>query len=260
MTNHHAIAPRLQEVAPRIVELLSTGEVVEESGRATGIIADALDADPGYVAAALLSLEAEGQIVRRMQGKRTYAIRLTTDDDDREAIALAVALRREQELAVRAANKAATVGDGQREAATSNSSPAVVEPPPPPPPEPRRFIDHEALAAALLRQAIDAAMTPTRAVADLAETKLRLGEQTEECQRLRRQLREAQDLVAALKADTEGLRHRAQLAEANLQRAIVAPLDVDRARELRDLERTMRTKPGAYAGNGERTNNDHPHR
>lgn len=105
---------------------------------------------------------------------------------------------------------------------------------------------------ALLKYVVDYAMQPPdEAVADAQR---RLGRMTEEVQRLRNKLREAQDVVGAQIAELAGLRSRAQTAEANVMRVTGRhpAASESRERQLKELAAIMRARPGAYAGNVDR--------
>jgi hypothetical protein len=84
---------------------------------------------------------------------------------------------------------------------------------------------------------------------EIANLTRRLGEQTSYVERLRRDLREAQDEVIAAKFDRDGLRARAQAAEHNLRVATGA--DAQRiidAEVHRQIDKMMRQAPGSQHG------------
>lgn len=263
----------LERLRPKILAALAETSVEDRhSGRATGILAERLEGeDAGYVSNALLEMERAGEVVREVKGRRTYMIRLPRPDDDMEAI------RREVDARVELLVKQRMAGTERKKAAEARvlalvpdedhtdahgAGPASVGSQRPPTPVPGRVhpsvpmsmpkgeIDLGMLASRLLEAAIDAANAPKRQQHELEQTVRRLGEQTEQTQRLRTKLREAEDLVVALQRDNDGLRARAQRAEENLNKMTgVRPLDQRREQELRELARTMQAKPGAYAGN-----------
>jgi ribosomal protein S18 len=288
----------MNRLRPKILEALAKGAIEDrQSGRATGMLAERLeDEDAGYVSNALLAMEKNGEVVREVNGRRTYVIRLPRPDDDMEAIKREVEARVQVVAAQRTAGVQRKLAEKEKSARVLALVPdesvpaargAVTEPPPstslmaptgPPPsvsaaagsPAPmgnesaqvhpsvpgtiaRDNFDYGKLAGILLEKAIDAANTPVRNQRELADAVKRLGEQTEETQRLRRKERELQDIITALKSDNEHLRTRAQRAEENLNKMTgLKPLDHRREQELKELARTMAAKPGAYAGNVDR--------
>ncbi len=69
--------PRVSEFRQHIIEfLVANGPVVNDSGRATSILKDAVGYESGDAAfgALISSMEKDGQITRDIRGKRTYGI------------------------------------------------------------------------------------------------------------------------------------------------------------------------------------------
>ena len=116
--------------------------------------------------------------------------------------------------------------------------------------EPEPAVDVEALAAALLRQVIDAATSPARIERDLHGIQARLATALEENARMRRKLGEAEDLLHARKVELDGLRSRVIAAETSARESLLklngtatAVLGAARERELRELARDMSQPP-----------------
>jgi hypothetical protein len=73
-------APQTPPLTERIVAELAAGPIVDRpSGRAGGILARRLGAEPKPVADALHRLDRAGRIARDLNGRRCYEIRLTGD-------------------------------------------------------------------------------------------------------------------------------------------------------------------------------------
>lgn len=249
----------MKKAAPLLLDVLKrTGTVRDTTGRASDKLATMAGINRLLAIETLKLMERDGQIVRDIRGKRTFEIRLPKPGETPEQIRKRALDRAAQPPSGRTPKpKAGTPTEAM--VVAHMPPPAPPEPTPPPAPEPATEIKIETteLAAALLRHVIDLANAPNRNEQQTAQLKRdyqtsqqRLGDAVAETQRLRRQLREAQDLATALKDETEGLRQRAQLAEHNLKQALTAPpLDTERERQLRELTKVMQTKPGAYAGN-----------
>jgi hypothetical protein len=122
--------------------------------------------------------------------------------------------------------------------------------PPPPPPE---YEVASAVATALMAQVVDIIMSNGGAVLGVKNAQLkdevlqltqRLGEQTAYAQRLRRELDQAKDTLAATILERDGLRMRAQEAERNLK--IATGADAQRLIDVevhKALDKMMRQKP-----------------
>jgi hypothetical protein len=85
----------------------------------------------------------------------------------------------------------------------------------------------------------------TKLVEELTQARQRLGEQTGYVDKLRRQLREAQDSVIAANHERDGLRQRALNAEANLAKVMSPEAGKLLEAELhKEVDKLMRQRPG----------------
>lgn len=111
-----------------------------------------------------------------------------------------------------------------------------------------------AVATALLAQCIEVLTTNgadmlvaknARLTEELTQARQRLGEQTGYVDRLRRELRQAQDEVIAAKLERDGMRQRAQAAEHNLRVATSPEAGKLLEAELhKQVDKLMRQRPG----------------
>jgi hypothetical protein len=85
----------------------------------------------------------------------------------------------------------------------------------------------------------------TKLTEELTQTRQRLGEQTGYVERLRRDLRQAQDQVIAANHERDGLRARALAAEANLAKVMSPEAGKLLEAELhKEVDKLMRQRPG----------------
>lgn len=254
---------------PALSSLWVDGPVVNDSGRAGLVLRDRaarFGLDPGRDPASVVTAFRQGAfdlfVERRTRGKRTFVIRL-----------IAVAERWLPYL-----TKIETATVPTRDAVSSGSddvaSPAAPEPAPAveavpggdvstnghsdgsaavavPGPAPVEFELTNAVATALLTQVVEIISTGKSAAPELGRLRLdvealeeRLGVQVGYVDKLRRDLREAGDEIAALKVERDGLRQRLRAAEHNLRVATGA----DAARIIdaevqRQVDRIMRERP-----------------
>lgn len=196
-------------------KLLPFLPVFDKTGKATQILAERSGyvGTPSGLAQLLKSMEADGEIVRDVRGKRTYSIQIP----------------------------------GTRAMESTPASSEPVETPAPASPAPA--FDYDALAGSLLERVIAAAMAPEKLQADFKSMSARLSAVLEDNDRLRSKLSIAVDEVNALKLVNDGLRQRMLAMQSNLDAMLKAPhVSIGREAEdyLRELARLMRQPPNHH--------------
>jgi hypothetical protein len=237
------------------------GPVIDPKGFAMRTLADrarSTRSDTGNNSALLRDPPMHVCVERKIRGRRTDAIRLVALPEswvDRIA-----------EIEQVAQANAATNGFGTPIAVDAVTHEPIVVPPvsvaegatvhtqPDTPPELADAIAHALwtrLLDTLAGNRIDSGEL-VRLRADVDQLRGRLGEQTGYADRLRRELRQAQDDLIAAVHERDGLRQRLHACETNL-RAATSSTDTQRiidAEVRRQLDRVMRTKPVGPATHG----------
>lgn len=220
------------------------GTIVDRSGFAIGTLtqrAQAIDSRVANVTMALTAPAMAACVERDLRGKRTLAIRLVCLPEEWYNLV-------ERPDASPAVEPAPLPFD----APPIVQAPQVLSLPELPPPG----IDGEvagAVATALLARVVDiinaagqgsTAPFVAKLESDVRQLERRLGEQTGYVDRLRRDLRETGEELAATKLERDGLRQRLAVAERNL--AVAVSPDAQRVIDQevrRQIDRFMREKP-----------------
>lgn len=247
----HSFKLSLQMPRSRLVVLKALyrhGKIIDKSGFAMGHLADRVqefDALAFNVAAVVTAPMMQACIERVTNGRRTMSVQLT---------ALPKSWLRLVEGALSSEPVDETV---DVPAADSRLSAHPLEVPAPTPLADVAPVEGQlagSVAMALLAQVIEVLTTNgadmlvaknVKLTEELTQARQRLGEQTGYVDRLRRDLRQAQDSVIAATHERDGLRARAQAAEANL--AIALSPDASKLLEgelHKQVDKLMRQRPG----------------